>query len=77
MPGGGDAGAPLLAMPGKRQRRVVALDDAAVIANVMGRVAAGMALTKAVDCEAAALHMTVDRDRYYWTFIIQGSLSDC
>lgn len=60
MPGGGDAGAPLLAMPGTRQRRAMALDDAALVANLMGRLAAGakfsvkyVANTKAATHKAA------------------------
>jgi hypothetical protein len=41
MPGGNDAGAPLLAMPGARQRRAESLDDAATVTNLISHIAAG------------------------------------
>ncbi len=41
MPGGGDAGASLLATPAARRRRAAALDDAASVAGLICRIAAG------------------------------------
>lgn len=60
MPGGADAGAPLLALPGTRQRRAEALDDAATVTNLISHVAAGEQhlCTAPAECRGYVLTIT-------------------